>query len=78
MALPFAAPPDIPADRAAALQAAFMAMLPRQGFPGGGREARLRRQARSTRRKCRRCWPRSAATPRDVIARYNALGDPQK
>jgi len=31
MALPFAAPPDIPIDRAKALQAAFMAMCRGQG-----------------------------------------------
>ena len=32
LALPFAAPPDIPEDRAKALQAAFMAMCRDQGF----------------------------------------------
>ena len=77
MALPFAAPPDIPADRAAALQAAFMAMsrdkdfleeAERIGFDGSPIDAA----------EVQQLLAHSAATPRDVIARYNALGDPQK
>jgi hypothetical protein len=77
MALPFAAPPDIPADRAAALQAAFMAMSRDREFleeaakigfdvspiDAGAVQALL---------------ARSAATPRDVIERYSALGEPPK
>jgi tripartite-type tricarboxylate transporter receptor subunit TctC len=73
MALPFAAPPDIPADRAAALQSAFMAMCrdkefleeaERIGFDVSPIDAA----------QVQRLLARSAATPKDVIARYNALG----
>jgi tripartite-type tricarboxylate transporter receptor subunit TctC len=73
MALPFAAPPDIPADRRDALQAAFMAMARDPDFIaeaeklgidmspiGGGEILQL--------------LTRTAATPKDVIARYNAIG----
>ena len=44
MSLPFAAPPDIPADRAIALQDAFIEMSKDAGLRRRGREARLRRQ----------------------------------
>jgi tripartite-type tricarboxylate transporter receptor subunit TctC len=73
MALPFAAPPDIPGDRAAALQSAFMAMCrdpafleeaERLGFDVSPIDAT---QVQSL-------LARSAATPQDVIARYTALG----
>ena len=77
MALPFAAPPDVPPDRAKALQTAFMAMCRDRAFleeadklgidmsPIDG-EAILTLLART------------AATPSEVIARYNALGDEKK
>jgi tripartite-type tricarboxylate transporter receptor subunit TctC len=77
MALPFAAPPEIPGDRAAALQTAFMAMCrdpafleeaERLGFDVSPIDAAQVQQLLA----------RSAATPQDVIAHYNALGDPQK
>jgi tripartite-type tricarboxylate transporter receptor subunit TctC len=73
MALPFAAPPDVPPDRAKALQTAFMAMCRDKTFveeaerlgidvsPIDG-EAILTLLART------------AATPSEVIARYNAIG----
>jgi tripartite-type tricarboxylate transporter receptor subunit TctC len=77
MALPFAAPPDIPADRRDALQAAFMAMARDPDFVaeaeklgidmspiGGGEILQL--------------LTRTAATPKDVIARYNAIGGEKK
>jgi hypothetical protein len=72
MSLPFAAPPDIPADRAVALQDAFVEMTKdtsfvaeavRLGFdvsPIDG-DSVLRMIARS------------AATPKDVITRFNEL-----
>jgi tripartite-type tricarboxylate transporter receptor subunit TctC len=77
MALPFAAPPDIPAERAKALQSAFMAMCRDKAFvdeaeklgidmsPIGG-DAILTLLART------------AATPKDVIAHYNAIGGDRK
>jgi tripartite-type tricarboxylate transporter receptor subunit TctC len=77
MALPFAAPPDVPADRRDALQAAFMAMARDRDFIaeaeklgidmspiGGGEILQL--------------LTRTAATPKDVITRYNAIGGEKK
>jgi tripartite-type tricarboxylate transporter receptor subunit TctC len=73
MALPFAAPPDVPPHRAQALRTAFMAMCRDKAFleeaeklgidmsPIDG-EAILALLART------------AATPSEVIARYNAIG----
>jgi hypothetical protein len=74
LALPFAAPPDIPIDRAKALQTAFMAMSRDVAFvEEAGRlgidispidgDAILKLLART------------AATPKEVIARYNAIGE---
>ena len=74
LALPFAAPPDLPIDRAKALQTAFMAMCRDVAFvEEAGRlgidmspidgDAILRLLART------------AGTPKDVIARYNAIGE---
>jgi tripartite-type tricarboxylate transporter receptor subunit TctC len=72
MALPFAAPPGIPPDRAKALQTAFMAMCKDPAFledagklgidisPVDG-DGILKMVARM------------AATPKDVIARYNVI-----
>jgi len=77
MALPFAAPPAIPADRAEALKAAFTAMCRDPAFveeteklgidlsPIDG-EAILALLAHT------------AATPKDVIARYNAISGEKK
>ena len=76
MALPFAAPPDIPSDRATALQNAFMAMCrdptfleeaEKIGFDVSPIDAA----------EVQRLLARSAATPKDVIARYSALGGSQ-
>ena len=73
MSLPFAAPPDVPPDRAAALRQGFVAMCKDASFvteaqklgfdvsPIGG-DAVMTMIARS------------AATPKDVIERYNAIG----
>jgi tripartite-type tricarboxylate transporter receptor subunit TctC len=72
MALPFAAPPGLPPDRAAALRDAFMAMCHDRTFiqeaealgfdlsPIDGAEVT-------------RLIARSAATPKPIIERYNAL-----
>src|SRR5215510_4196898 len=77
LALPFAAPPDIPVDRAKALQTAFVAMcrdkasveeaekLGTDMSPIDG-DAILALLART------------ASTPSEVIARYNAIGGERK
>jgi tripartite-type tricarboxylate transporter receptor subunit TctC len=77
MALPFAAPPDIPADRAAALQAAFMAMCRDKDFLEEAEKLGFDVSPIDA-AGVQMLLARSAATSRDVIARYNALGDPQK
>jgi ABC-type phosphate/phosphonate transport system substrate-binding protein len=77
MALPFAAPPDIPADRAAALQAAFMAMCRDKDFREEAEKIGFDVSPIDA-AEVQRLLTRSAATPRDVIERYNALGEPQK
>jgi tripartite-type tricarboxylate transporter receptor subunit TctC len=77
MALPFAAPPGLPPERAKALQAAFMAMCKDKAFlddaakigvdisplDGNGVLAMIARMA---------------ATPKDVIAHYNAISGAKK
>jgi len=77
MALPFAAPPGLPPERAEALRTAFMAMgrdpaflaeAERIGFDVSPIDAA----------EVQALLARSAATPKSVIARYNALGGPTK
>jgi hypothetical protein len=77
MALPFAAPPDIPPDRAAALQSAFMAMCRDKDFLEEAEKIGFDVSPIDA-AQVQSLLARSAATPTDVIARYNALGDPQK
>jgi tripartite-type tricarboxylate transporter receptor subunit TctC len=77
MALPFAAPPDIPADRAAALQSAFMAMCRDREFLEEAEKIGFDVSPIDA-AEVQRLLVRSAATPRDVIERYNALGEPQR
>ena len=72
MALPFAAPPDIPADRAAALQAAFMAMCRDPAFLTEAEKIGFDISPIDA-AEVQQLLARSAATPKDVIARYNAL-----
>jgi tripartite-type tricarboxylate transporter receptor subunit TctC len=74
MALPFAAPPDIPPDRAKALQTAFMAMCRDKIFVEEAEKlgidmSPIDGDAILT------LLARTAATPNDVIARYNAIGE---
>ena len=73
MALPFAAPPDIPADRAAALQRAFMAMCRDPAFLEEAEKIGFDVSPIDA-AEVQRLLARSAATSKDVIARYNALG----
>jgi tripartite-type tricarboxylate transporter receptor subunit TctC len=77
MALPFAAPPDIPVDRAKALQAAFMAMCRDKAFVEEAEKlgvdmSPIDGDAILT------LLARTAATPKDVIARYNAISGEKK
>ena len=72
MALPFAAPPGIPADRAQALTAAFMAMCRDKAFVAeaemlGFDVSPIDGEA------VRKLIQETAATPKPVIDRYNAL-----
>jgi tripartite-type tricarboxylate transporter receptor subunit TctC len=77
MALPFAAPPDIPGDRAAALQTAFMAMCRDPAFLEEAEKLGFDVSPIDA-AQVQSLLARSAATPQDVIARYTALGDPPK
>ena len=77
MALPFAAPPGLPPDRANALRAAFMAMCRDRVFV---EEAELLGFDVSPidADEVRNLIVRSAATPKQVIERYNALVVPRR
>ena len=77
MALPFAAPPDLPADRAQALQAAFMAMCRDQGFVAEAEKLGIDMSPIDG-AAILRLLAHTAATPKDVIARYNAIGGERK
>jgi len=72
MSLPFAAPPGLPPERAAALRAAFIAMCRDAPFVAEARKlgfdvSPIDGDAVLT------MIARSAATPKDVIERYNAI-----
>jgi hypothetical protein len=73
MALPFAAPPDIPRDRANALQTAFKAMCADAAFLEEAR--RLGIVSPITGEHILGLLARSAATPGDVIMRYNLMAE---
>jgi tripartite-type tricarboxylate transporter receptor subunit TctC len=72
MALPFAAPPGIPADRAEALQAAFTAMCRDAAFVEEAQKLGLDVSPIDA-AAIAKLLARAAATPPDVIARYNAM-----
>ena len=74
MALPFAAPPDIPLDRAKALQAAFMAMCRDKGFVEEAEKLGIDMSPIDA-EAILRLLSQTSATPKDVIARYNAIGE---
>jgi len=74
MALPFAAPPDIPVDRAKALQAAFMAMCRDKGFVDDAEKLGIDMSPIDA-EAILRLLSQTSATPKDVIARYNAIGE---
>jgi tripartite-type tricarboxylate transporter receptor subunit TctC len=77
LALPFAAPPDIPIDRAKALQAAFMAMCRDKAFVEDAEKLGIDLSPIDG-DAILQLLARTAATPKDVIARYNAIGGEKK
>ncbi|MET0925340.1 MAG: tripartite tricarboxylate transporter substrate-binding protein [Xanthobacteraceae bacterium] len=77
MALPFAGPPDIPADRAKALQAAFMAMCRDPAFVEEAQKLGIDVSPIDG-AAILALLARTAATPKDVIARYVAIGTPER
>jgi tripartite-type tricarboxylate transporter receptor subunit TctC len=77
MALPFAAPPDIPKDRAKALQIAFMAMCRDKTYVEEAEKLGIDMSAIDG-EAILKLLARTAATPKDVIARYNAIGGEKK
>lgn len=72
MALPFLAPEGIPADRAAALQTAFMAMTKDAAFLADAKTAALDITPIDG-DAVRAIISQMAATPKDVIERYNKI-----
>jgi hypothetical protein len=72
MALPFAAPPSIPADRAAALRTAFMATTRDPGFLAEAKRLRLDISP-IDHKAIEDLLRRAAATPPDVVARMKDL-----
>jgi tripartite-type tricarboxylate transporter receptor subunit TctC len=72
MALPFIAPPNIPADRAAALQKAFMDMTRDKDFQQDAEKVNIELSPIDG-PAVRNLVARSAATPKDVIALYNEM-----
>ena len=77
MALPFIAPPGVPPDRAKALQTAFMQMCRDESFVDEAKRLGLDLSPIDG-DDILKLLARSAATPKDVIARYNALVAPDK
>ena len=77
ISLPFAAPPGIPADRAEALQTAFMAMCNDPAVLADAEKLGIEMSPIDG-ATVLKSIARAAATPRDVIARYNALVGPGK
>ena len=72
MALPFLAPPGLPADRAAALQKAFMEMVRDKDFISDAEKVNIELSPIDG-TAVRDLVVRSAATPKDVIALYNEM-----
>jgi tripartite-type tricarboxylate transporter receptor subunit TctC len=77
MALPFIAPPGVPADRAQALQTAFMQMCKDVAFVDEAKRLGLDISPIDG-DEILKLLARSAATPKELIARYNALIAPDK
>jgi tripartite-type tricarboxylate transporter receptor subunit TctC len=77
MALPFAAPPDLPIDRARALQSAFVALCRDKSFVEEAEKLGIDMSPIDG-EAILKLLARTAATPKDVIARYNAIGSEKK
>jgi tripartite-type tricarboxylate transporter receptor subunit TctC len=72
MSLPFVAPPGVPADRVKALQTAFMAMCRDKAVLEEAEKLGIDMSAIDA-DEILRLVGRMAATPKEVIARYNAI-----
>jgi tripartite-type tricarboxylate transporter receptor subunit TctC len=77
MALPFAGPPSIPPERAKALQDGFMAMCRDKAFLEDAAKIGIDMSPLDGAGVVQ-MLARVAATPKDVIARYNAIGGERK
>jgi tripartite-type tricarboxylate transporter receptor subunit TctC len=77
ISLPFAAPPGVPADRAAALQKAFMDMCRDPAVFAEAQDLGIEMSPIDG-DTVLKSIAHAAATPRDVITRYNALLGPDK
>jgi tripartite-type tricarboxylate transporter receptor subunit TctC len=77
MALPFAAPPSVPADRAKGLQTAFMDMTRDKDFLAEAEKIGIDMSPIDG-AGILKMLATTAATPKDVIARYTALGVEKK
>jgi tripartite-type tricarboxylate transporter receptor subunit TctC len=77
MALPFVAPPNLPPERARALQNAFMEMHKDKAFLDEAKKLELDISPISG-DDVAKLLERTAQTPKDVIARYNAIVSPPK
>ncbi len=77
MALPFAAPPGVPPDRAKALQTAFMAMCKDKAFLDDAAKIGVDISPIDG-DGVLKMLARLSATPKDVIARYNAISGEKK
>jgi tripartite-type tricarboxylate transporter receptor subunit TctC len=77
ISLPFAAPPGVPADRAKALETAFMAMCKDPAVLDDAEKLGIEMSPIDG-ETVLKSIERAAATPREVIERYNALVGPDK
>lgn len=77
MALPFVAPPNLPPERAKALQSAFMDMHKDKAFLDEAKKLELDISPISG-DEVAKLLQRTAQTPKDVIARYNEIVNPPK
>ena len=77
IALPFAAPPGVPTDRANALQDAFMAMCRDKAFLEDAEKTGIDMSPIDG-AGVLQMLAKTAATPKPVIARYNAIGGERK
>src|SRR5579862_5454697 len=77
ISLPFAAPPGVPADRAKALETAFMAMCRDPAVLDDAEKLGIEMSPIDG-ETVLKSIARAAATPREVIERYNALVGPDK